>query len=141
MNMSHVRRLLVAGLALLLALVSAAPAFADPLKGSQAFIYNNPFTCDNGQTVRLVTPSGSAAAIQVIGTNQVLVPATGRNVGTVDGEVIFDETFTTASGNGQAKGLEGTRVTCVAHYQFEDEEVGLIIGTFSITGLLTPREN
>jgi hypothetical protein len=141
MHMARFHRLLVVSLAVLLALIAVAPAFADPINSSHAYIYNNVFTCDNGQTARLVTPSDPTPVIQVIGTNQVFVGTGGRNVGMVDGVTIYDETWTLASSNGQARGLADSLLSCSAHYQFEDEELGLVTGTFTITGFLTPRKS
>lgn len=138
MSKARFRRLIIVSLGVLLAMAFAAPAFADPVNGSQAFI-TQPLACDNGQTVILVTPSESAPVAQVIGTNQVLVVTRLTNVAMVEGVTIFEETKTFASSNGQAKGLQDSLVTCGTDYQFEDPDLGFVTGHFALTGFLTPR--
>ena len=139
MYTARFHRLLPVSLAVLLILVTVAPAFADPINSPHAFVFN-PLTCDNGLTVTLVTPSEATPVVQVIGTNQVLVGTGGRNVGMVNGVTIYDNTWTMASAHGQAQGLEDSLVTCSRDYQFQDPDLGLVIGTFTITGFLTPRQ-
>ena len=117
--------------------VLRSPVFADAIRSPNANFLGT-FTCDNGQSLTIVSPSDPTPIGQVIGTNQVVIVTGYRDTGTAGG-VPYDITISFAGGHGEAKGLKTNTVSCSQAYQFEHPQFGVITGNTTLVGFLTPR--